>query len=439
MPRTVPIVVTLLLAASAQSAQTVSLQTASPSPLVLTLDTAIENAKHFAPQYTSAQTDFRVSQLDRSIARSALLPEAQYHNQYLYTQGGGAVGQGAVRFIANNAVHEYMSQANAVETLSFANIATYRRAGAAASLARARASIAERGLIATVITDFYMVVSAEQKFVAAERGVQEAQHFSDLTAKLEQGREVAHADVLKAQLSQQQRVRDLDDARLAVERAKLDLAVLALPDVTTNYEPQAATTVPELPRREQYEAEARQNNPELNSALAALEVAKNEVAVARGEYVPELVLGSSYGIDAPQFATDANGLRFLGYSAVATIDIPVWNWLATHDRVKQARLRQGQAAVELTAAQRSFIARLRSTYDEAEIARSALLSLQESQKTADESLRLTLLRYQAGEATALEAVDAQSAVVAAAVASADAGLRYRSALAQLQTLTGVMP
>ena len=55
---------------------------------------------------------------------------------------------------------------------------------------------------------------------------------------------------------------------------------------------------------------------------------------------------------------------------------------------------------------------------------------------AAESLRLTNLRYSAGESTALEVVDAQNTLVQARNAFDDAGVRYRVALADLQTLTG---
>ena len=53
-----------------------------------------------------------------------------------------------------------------------------------------------------------------------------------------------------------------------------------------------------------------------------------------------------------------------------------------------------------------------------------------------ESLRLTNLRYQAGEATALEVVDAQTTLLQARNAYDDGLVRYRLALANLQTLTG---
>jgi outer membrane protein len=49
---------------------------------------------------------------------------------------------------------------------------------------------------------------------------------------------------------------------------------------------------------------------------------------------------------------------------------------------------------------------------------------------------LTTLRYQAGESTALEVVDAQNTFVQARNVIDDAQVRYRVALAELQTLTG---
>jgi outer membrane protein TolC len=55
---------------------------------------------------------------------------------------------------------------------------------------------------------------------------------------------------------------------------------------------------------------------------------------------------------------------------------------------------------------------------------------------SQDGLRLTLLRYQAGESTILEVADAQSTLVQARNAYDDGLVRYRLALANLQTLTG---
>jgi len=55
---------------------------------------------------------------------------------------------------------------------------------------------------------------------------------------------------------------------------------------------------------------------------------------------------------------------------------------------------------------------------------------------AADSLRLTNLRYQAGESTVLEIVDAQNTLTQARNAYDDGQIRYRIAIANLQTLTG---
>ena len=76
------------------------------------------------------------------------------------------------------------------------------------------------------------------------------------------------------------------------------------------------------------------------------------------------------------------------------------------------------------------------TNREARVVLGQIDSLRKSEELAAETLRLTLLRYQAGEATALEIVDAQNALAAARNAFDDGQARYWVALATLQTLTG---
>jgi outer membrane protein TolC len=116
--------------------------------------------------------------------------------------------------------------------------------------------------------------------------------------------------------------------------------------------------------------------------------------------------------------------------------IPLWNWGATQSRLRQAELRVEQAKADLTLTQRQLLANVSAFYREALTARDQVTSLRESLDLATESLRLTLLRYQAGEISVLEVVDAQSTLALARNAYDDGLVRYRVALAALQTLTG---
>ena len=429
--------------AAANSGPQAASQPPAVTPVVITLEEAIHRAEANEPAYAAAVANSKVSSLDRSIARNGLLPGVVYHNQYLYTQGTGLRAQSAGSapqvFIANNSVHEYASQASVNETLGLAGLAGVHRADAASAMAAAELEVARRGLVAAVTGLFYGSLAADHKLAVAGRAHQEAADFTALTGKREQAREAAHADAVKAQLTEQQRQRDLEDAKVAAEKARLELGVLLFPDPRTPCTLQAQDAAPLLASREDVEQAAAKNNPELKSALAALGVSNADVLAARAAYLPDLGLNFTYGIDAPQFAGNGpDKVRNLGYSASVTVDIPVWDWLSTQHRVRQSEIRRDTAKVVLSATQRQLIARLDEAYSEAAAARNQLDSLDASAATAAESMRLTKLRYTGGEATVLEVVDAQSAYVTAENAREDGRVRYEAARADLQTLTGTM-
>lgn len=421
-------------------------QSANPStaPVTLTLQDVLQRARRLNPDYQTAVTESKLAKEDKVQSRATLLPNVNYTTSFLYTEGQGFPGVG--RFIANNGVHEYIAQGNVHQELSLLNYAEFRRAQAAEALARARADIAARGLVVTVVKSYYGFVAAQRKYATAQRAAAEAQQFYDLSQKLERGGEVAHSDVIKAQIQLQQQTRDLSQAELEMNSTRLEVAVLAFRDFNQNFAVVDDLQTPEpLPAFAEIQTAATKNNPDLRAAFAALQVAKRETTGAWNGFLPSLAFDYWYGIDANQFATEGRiepltGFqpRNIGYSAAATLQLPIWNWGSNVSKLKQAHLRQQLANVELSFAQRQLLANLQAFYQEAQTARSQLESLNSSVELAAESLRLTKMRYQAGEATVLEVVDAQNTLTATRIAYDDGQVRYRTALASLQTLTGTL-
>src|SRR5712675_1660241 len=369
------------------------------NPVELSLSSALALARKNSTVYNAALIEAGSAGIDRALARDALLPQVNFNNEYLYTQSNQ---HGGVRFIANNAVHEYTSQGNAHESIDLAGLANYRKVSAAAALARAKAEIASRGLVVTVAQNYFSALSAQFKLQDAGRAADEGNRFLELTQQLEHGGEVAHADTIKAELQAQDRRRQFEEVQ----------------------------------------QQAARDNPDLRAALETLHMSSSEVAAARAGYLPSLNLDYFYGIDAVNFATrsffQGDRLDNLGSSALATLNIPVWNWGATRDRIRQAQLHQKQAKLELSYSQRKLIAEIQSLHAEAETALNELTGLARSAELAAESQRLTSLRYKDGEATVLEVVDSQTAYVQASNNYHDGAVRYRVALANLQTLTGVL-
>jgi outer membrane protein TolC len=413
-------------------------QTASAGApgLKLTLQDALERARKNSVSLQAALTDSAIAHQDRFQAGAALLPTVTYNNQAWYTQGHN----NAPIFIANNAVHEYLSQGNIHESLDLASVSSFRRAAALAAAAKARAEIASRGLVVTVVQDYYAVAAAQQKLLSAQKTADEGDRFFKLTQDLEHGGEVAHSDVIKAELQAQERRRALQEAQLALLNARLDLAVLIFPDFNENFELSDDLHAPApLPTLGEVQQQAAQNNPDVRAALETVRAAGFDLTGARAGYLPSLSFDYWYGIDAPQFAVNGpNGISNLGTSVLGTLTIPIWNWGATQSRVKQAELRRAQAQRELSLAERRLLAEIKSLYSEAETAMNELGGLSRSAELAEESLRLTTLRYKGGEATVLEVVDAQTTYAQSNAAYQDGAVRYRVALANLQTLTGVL-
>ena len=433
----------LILAAvplHAQAPQTPPSQTVTPTapgagPVTLTLADAINRAKANSPVFQAALTQFGLAKEDRVQARAAMLPNISYGTSFTYTQGNGT-GSGIA--IANNGVHEYISTGVFHEAIGFGSYSDYQRTVALQALAQAQAEFARRGLVLTVTQLFYGLLAAQGRTANVQRAAQEAQHFLDLSKKLEAGGEVAHSDVVKAQIQANDATRLLQDTKLAEENARLALAVLVFPNFFQDFTlADDLNSLPALPDRATLENLAKDNNPELQSAFAALEAFNKQLSAARAGHLPTVTVDFFYGIDANQYAhQDRAGFNNLGYWGIATLNVPVFSWGATQSKVKQAKLQRNQAQIELSSAQRVALADFQSFYSEAQISFNQLATLRNSADLAADSLRLTTLRYQEGEATALEVVDAQNTLTIAGNALQDGEVRYHVTLANLQTLTG---
>ena len=452
----------ILLAVPLASAQAqVSAAQAGPAQpqqsITITLNEAIRRAEANDPAYAAASGASSSAKLDKSIALAALLPNVHGVSTDVYVQPNGIntegdAGQASAplpRFVSYDArPWEYIAMGQADEMIGLDRAAAVRRANAAAAQAAAEQEIARRGLVAGVTALFYGSMAADHDVGVAQQALRDAANFTKITQEREQAREAAHADVVKAELTEQGLQRGLEDALVAAEKARLELGVLLFPDPRTPYTLSAPVVPPLLAPRADVEAAAAKNNPELKSAMEAVKMSNADVTAARAAYLPNAVVTVDYGIDANQFAVNgplnttgfAAGLQAqnLGYAFTATVNIPVWDWLSTEHKVKQSKIQQQVAKVTLTNTQRRLIARLDEAYSEASTARDQLASLDKSVADAAESLRLTTMAYRGGEATVLEVVDAENSYVAVQIAREGGRVRYENALANLQTLTGTM-
>src|SRR5271167_2754277 len=339
-------------------------------PPTISLQDALARARQYGGQIQTANLAVLSAREDRAQARAATLPQVSALNQFIYTQANGTPSG---VFVAADGVHVYNEQAVVhQELLSLVRHGEINRAMAAEAIAKAKVDVAARGLSAIVIQDYYAIVLAERKLGNSQTSLKEAEQFFDVTQKQEKGGEVAHADVIKAQIDLQQRQRDLKEAALAIEKAKIALGVLIFPNFRSDFSVVDDLGQPSLlPPVAEAQAQAVASSPDIKAAAAGASAAGFDVSVARYGYLPSFGLDFFYGINANQFAartdypTQATGRstlpnfevpyrRNLGYVAQATLNIPVWNWGATRSKVKQAELKRDQAQLDLSLAKRTL-------------------------------------------------------------------------------------
>jgi outer membrane protein TolC len=436
--------ITRLLVAGLLVAAPAAAQPAAPADAPLTLQAVLDQARANSQQFRSAQLASNLAAEDKKQARAALLPSVSGFSQYIYTQPNGTPSG---VWVPNDGPRVYATWLNVHgDVFSLQKWSEYRSAAAAEAVARAKSDVAARGLVATIVQNYYGLVAAQRKLANAQQGLREAQQFLDITQKQESGGEVAHSDVIKAQIQVSQRTRDAQEAELALLKSRLGLSVLVFPDFRDAFSvvDDLQTMTPLLPLTD-LKATAATNSPDLRAAEASVQQETLGVGVARGGVLPSVSFDYWYGINANEFATRSaptlefpNGVNLLGSVAQVSVNVPLWNWGAAQSKLKQAQLRVQAARSDLTLAQRQLQANIATFHREAEIARDQVASLRESLDLSTESLRLTLLRYQAGEVSVLEVVDAQTTLIQARNAYDDGLVRYRGALAALQTLTGTL-
>src|SRR5713101_5451785 len=264
------------------------------APQTITFSDALQRARANNPQMQAAFTALGLAHEDLVQSRATLLPNVNYNMQAIYTEPTSRGSNNQV-FIANNGIREYIAQGNVHQNLSLQTFADYGRATAAQAVARAKSETALRGLAVTVAQAYYGNLAAQRKYATAQRANEEAQRFLGISAKLENGGEVAHSDVIKAQLQYRQQQLDLREAELGINKSRLDLAVLLFRDFSENFAVVDDFGAPQpLPAFDEVSAAGTRNNPALRAAQATLRQASQRVTSAWGGVLPAVTLDYGY-------------------------------------------------------------------------------------------------------------------------------------------------
>lgn len=145
--------------------------------------------------------------------------------------------------------------------------------------------------------------------------------------------------------------------------------------------------------------------PVIQAAKYRLEGSERSIRIAQSSYYPQINLNGSIGtsyystIDRSfsQQMQD-NFSKYVGFS----LSVPLFNRLATRNRVRSARLQRDNYALQLDNAKKTLYKEIQQAWYNAAAAISKYHSSQAAAQASEESFRLTQKKYETGQAYAVE-------------------------------------
>lgn len=399
----------------------------------LTLQDCIRLAESAPSAVSVARQEREIAVRGVTQARAGFLPQSQWANGFIYNSPL-LYDRQTFSFIPSNGIREYASLITINQEFDTSGRlrADMSRARVAQDIAATSVALAQRDLRRAVATAYYRALLTRRLALVIKEALEESQSFEKRTRLLFQGGEAAQADVVKASAQVAFLAQTLNAAELEAKLANQELAsfwtrevadMLPLVDVLEESlpspEPGAPQGAPFLKRLEFSIFEAQQRGFQA------------DVRRARSGLLPQLGFSFQYGLDST-----AIRIRDRGYAAFFNLNIPIFDWNKARTGMQQARLRSHQNEAARAIAERTFskeyesaLVRVKQLFEQINLTR-------QQAKLAEEDLRLSRIRYEGGEGSALDVVTAQNQLAQARSNYYTTVANYLNARADLEVASG---
>lgn len=166
----------------------------------------------------------------------------------------------------------------------------------------------------------------------------------------------------------------------------------------------AITPSPVTPPDDIYQT-ALTSKASIQAAQYRLEGSKHSVRIAQSGFYPQLnlngSLGTSYYSTINRTFRQQMGDNFSKYLGLS-LSVPIFNRLATRNRVRTARLQQENYALQLENAKKTLYKEIQQAWYNATAAESKYASSHAATLASEESFRLMTQKYENGKANAVE-------------------------------------
>lgn len=183
---------------------------------------------------------------------------------------------------------------------------------------------------------------------------------------------------------------------------------------------------------------ALSNRPELQALDVAAQVKREEVKVARAEYMPNLALTAGYLVSNPNvfngFQKKFNGMWSVGL----VLKVPILTWGDRIYKVRQAKAEAQIAQTRVEDVREKITLQVHQTQQKYQEAQQRMSAAMRSQEQADENLRMANLGMKEGVIPVANVLQAQTAWLAAHSTLVEAEIDVRLADLYLKRALGTL-
>ncbi|MGH7557320.1 MAG: TolC family protein [Gemmatimonadota bacterium] len=419
-----------LIAAAALSAMTVvAVPAAAQAPRRVTLDEAVEIAMQRNPDLRIAASGVDGAEGARLGAYGAFLPTVELGYDYATSSTGrlDPTGQSITS-------ESYTAQLTAEYGLfsGFRRFTETKSARRQVDAARADYREQRYQTVLDVKTAWFAALASRDRVrVEEERVERQERQLEAVRIQLDYGR-VARSELLRSEIA-------LNNARLALLRAEdgarastwqlaeaLGIEEPVEPAESTLLAPAALSLT-----RAQVHALARAGGPSLESAHAATQAARAEVASAKSAYLPDLRVAGGYAWQSEEFPPSDRSWQLLVFGR-----FPLFDGFQRESALMQASADATAASAAERAAVLSLASEVDSAFNQIEIALSSIELTETAVALAREELAMSEERYNLGRESFVDLQNVQIALRQAEVDGIRARFDYYVGLARLEFLLG---
>jgi outer membrane protein len=312
----------------------------------------------------------------------------------------------------------------------FRDVANRRRAGSEIERQHSLMLDMQAVVLLDVARAYYQVLRAEQSVRVLENSVTlQNERVRDMRTRNRAG--VARPlDVAQTEAQASATRASLISAQADVQNGRTVLAFLIGQEVGESPLIDDLSLPGQLPTLDASLSDARQSRQDLLAAQSAVEAARSEVDVAFGQYYPSVNLNFNYYLERQSDPEDSM------YNGLISANLPIFTGGVIHQNVRHALSRLRQASLDESYTRRQVEQDVKLAYTNVAAAGDRRTELQISRDAAQEALRQAEGNYNAGRATNLERLIAQSQVLSAELDLATATYEQKLQYLNLQRVLG---